>query len=156
MKPTSTWICDSCGAKIESVEHGWVEWLSKYEDGKTSARGLRLVHHVTHSPRKRGGCQYDGGAEHARDGMTISDLPLSRFTGPDGLMDLLALVAEGALPQRDVLEMIKRIHVPGYEHARLHFESAIAAGAFEPNTPKGFYRSSDIEATLAHAKANRT
>lgn len=156
MKETATWICDTCGESITAVEHGWVEWLSRYKNGKREGRGLRLVHHVPYSPRKdHGGCQYHGATEYRRDEMTISDCQLREFVGPGGLMDLLAMIAEEELPKDDVLEMIKRLHIPGYEQARGHFASAISDGAFEPNTAEGYYKTSDIRATLQWAQENR-
>ncbi len=63
-------------------------------------------------------------------------------------MELLLFIARGELPTPEVLEMIKRPRIPGYEHARLHFKDALAAGAFEPNTPEGYYTQSDISAIL--------
>jgi hypothetical protein len=41
-------------------------------------------------------------------------------------MRLLALIAEERAPTNDILEMIKRLHIRGYEQARLHFDEAIA------------------------------
>lgn len=155
IRPTSTWICDTCGYTIANPEQGWVEWLSCSDAGKRAGRGLRLVHHFPSSPLRDSagtGCQYNGQVELHRDGMTVSDVPLLDFLGPQGLMDLLAMIAEDELPKEELLEMIKRLHIPGYEHARHHFAAAIAAGAFEPNTPKGYYQMSDIAATLEYAK----
>ena len=37
------WRCDSCGRDIESVEDGWVEWLTERDSNK--GYGMRLVHH---------------------------------------------------------------------------------------------------------------
>ena len=44
--------------------------------------------------------------------------------------------------------MIKRLHIPGYEHARLHFNAAIDQLVFEPNTPPGFYWQHNNDAVL--------
>ncbi|XHR31043.1 MAG: hypothetical protein ACFUZC_10870 [Chthoniobacteraceae bacterium] len=44
--------------------------------------------------------------------------------------------------------MIKRLHIHGYEHARLHFDEAIANGVFEPNTALGYHPQEDIKAVL--------
>lgn len=135
------WICDTCGRTIEKVEDGWVEWLSHV--GTKKQRGFRLVHHV-------GGnhCQYDGQAVFERDGSIISDQPVREFVGADGLMLLLLMISEGELPKEEVVEMTKRLHVPGYEHARRHFKRAIAEGVFEPNMGVGFYSQDNIKATL--------
>lgn len=142
MKKAQTWICDVCGEPITSARDGWVEWLSNRAGGK----GLRLVHHKPASPR--GSCQYDSRSDAYGQGFTLSDLPLDEFLGPDGLMLLLSMLAEGELPKEEVLEMAKRLHIPGYEHARHHFARAISEGAFEPNMPEGYYWQSDIQATL--------
>lgn len=157
MNPTTTtWTCDTCGQQILTVGDGWVEWLTRKESDKFVGRGFRLVHHTGASSQKEGRrCQYDGNAEYRNDGSIINDLPLEQFTGPDGLMRLLSFIAEKELPTEEVLEMIKRIHIPGYEHARHHFKRAISDGAFEPNMPTGYYWQSDIAATLAWLKENR-
>jgi hypothetical protein len=148
MKADITWICDTCGELIEEKGKGWVEWLVIRKDkaDKPQGRGLRLVHHGSASPHGR--CQYDGSVEYRRDGGLLHDVPLQDFLGPDGLMRLLSLLAKGELPKDEVLEMIKRLHIPGYEHARKHFRRAIAEGVFEPNTMKGYYWQRDIEAVL--------
>jgi hypothetical protein len=67
-------------------------------------------------------------------------------------MRLLVFISEKELPVGEVLEMIKRLHIIGYEQARRHFASAISAGTFEPNMPTDFYSQSDIRATLAYLK----
>ena len=44
--------------------------------------------------------------------------------GPDGLKRLLEMLAEdkvGKVELLELLEIIKRIHIPRYEQARLHF-----------------------------------
>ncbi|EGQ7696218.1 MULTISPECIES: hypothetical protein [Vibrio] len=141
------WVCDTCGHSIEKQEDGWVEWIS-FSEGKVG-RNLRLVHSFSSSPQQVGRvrCQFDGNLEYKKDGGIVGDCSLSDLTGPDGLMRLLVFISENELPKDEVLEMIKRIHIPGYEDTRLHFEQAIRAGAFEPNMPKDFYNQSDINAT---------
>lgn len=150
MTKQNTWICDSCSQPITKVEHGWVEWLSKVEEKKFVGKGLRLVHHCSaHTPLDTR-CQYGRRAE--TDGFTLSDLPLKDFLGTNGLIDLLCFIATEQLPANEVLEMIKRLHVPGYEHARFHFARAISDGVFEPNTPPGYHSIEDINAVLKWAK----
>ena len=75
---------------------------------------------------------------------------MASFIGPDGLMTLLSFIHEKKLPEEEVLEMIKRLHIPGYEQARNHFKHAISEGAFEPGTPENYYFQSDIEATIKY------
>ena len=156
MTANTAWICDGCGEPIKNVADGWVEWVERndIETGRLVGRDLRLVHHLPASPRRHNfpGCQFDQKAEDRRDGSHVHDLGLTEFVGPDGLMRALALISEQRLPTPQVLELIKRLHIPGYEHARHHFARAISAGVFEPNTPKGFHWQRDIEATLCFVK----
>ena len=67
-------------------------------------------------------------------------------------MRLLSMIADDYVNKNDVLEMIKRLHIKGYEASRLHFKDAIIEGVFEPNTPANYYDQSDIEATLNYLK----
>jgi hypothetical protein len=150
MNTTTTWICDSCGEPITKAKDGWVEWLTREEEGVQVGRGLRLVHHCSaHSPLDTR-CQYNERAEYETDGSILSDLPLESYLGTNGLIDLLSLIAEKQIPVEEILELIKRLHIPGYEQARFHFDSAIEAGAFDPNTMPGYYSTNNIAATLEH------
>src|SRR5687767_5232931 len=145
---TSTWICDSCGAPINAIDHGWVEWLVREEGDEWVGKGLRLVHHV--AARNDYSCQYDGKAVFANGRYIISDFALKEGLGPDGLMRLLSMIeGEGRrLPTGEIIEMIQRLHLPGYEAARPHMKEAIEQGAVEPNLPKGFYWQYQIKAAL--------
>jgi hypothetical protein len=122
------WTCDECGEVIEKARHGWVEWFREMGSGKKTGEGLRLVHHLPASPRKKTnntGCQYDEHApEYRQRNLALCDLPLASMVGPNGLMRLLALLAQDCLPKAEVLELIKRLHVPGYESARLYMDEA--------------------------------
>jgi hypothetical protein len=144
MVPRSGWFCDACGGLIEDKDDGWVEWLTHVDrdTGTVTQRGLRLVHD---SER----CQYPRRYE---PGNSVSGLPLSAFLGADGLTHLLKFLAEKFSPPEEVLELIKRLHTPGYEHARGLFERAIQDGEIERSVPEGYYFQRDIEATLAYAE----
>ena len=148
----NTWICDTCGGIIEKPEDGWVEWISLTQAGiSPSGRDIRIVHSHSASPLdgpKK--CQYDGDIEFRKDKGVLSDNSLTDFIGPDGLMRLLVFISEQELPTPEVLEIIKRLHIPGYERARNHFDKAIYDGVFEPNMPKNFYNESDIKATIKY------
>jgi hypothetical protein len=48
----------------------------------------------------------------------VEGLPLERFVGPDGLMMLFSLLSDGSLPRDEILELAKRVQIPGYELAR--------------------------------------
>ena len=97
-------------------------------------------------------CQFNEDHEFRKDKGIVNDLPLKSFLGADGLMLLLSLIAEKRTPTEQVLEMIKRLHIPGYEHARPYFKKAISEGVFEPNTMAGYYWQCDIEAVLKYVE----
>ncbi|SRR6266481_905934 len=138
------WLCSECGEVIKKAEDGWVEWLNTpIDDPEHDYRGsgLRLVHHLPASPRKlkrEMGCQYNGNVEFQKNRSLVSDNSLSDFVGADGLMQLLAMLAENKMSRKEVLELTKRIHIPGYERAHLHFNEAISEGVYEPNTVVGY------------------
>ena len=81
----------------------------------------------------------------------MEGLPLERFVGPDGLMLLLSLIAEGEMPTPDLLELVKRLHIPGYEQTRDLFSEAILGGAVAPLIGEGFYLQSEIRELLTWA-----
>lgn len=141
--------CDSCGQEIKNVQDGWVEWISFAERDKTG-QGLRLVHK---NSRNNSLCQYDQRAEYDKHGGILSDNALEQFIGPDGLMRLLVMISENELSKAEVLEMIKRLHIPGYDQAKNYFDEAICNGYFEPNMPPRFYWQSDIAATMKYKKS---
>ncbi len=152
MKATTEWLCDRCFRPIQWVEDGWVQWLSTGSSPNIQAKNLQLVHHKSASPLTNSddGCYFDRRGTSQSKGYLAEDLPLRNFVGPNGLMMLLRLLEEGELPKEEVLEMIKRLHIPGYEGARHHFEEAIAAGDFEPNTQPSYHHQYQIEETLRY------
>ena len=113
------WRCDSCAGMITSVEGGWVEWLaSEDKHGNDIVSGLRLVHRGRRKNAPNHSCRYDP-LEEFRSGRTIVEgLPLERLVGADGLMILLSLLAVGELPHHEILELVKRVQIPGYELVR--------------------------------------
>lgn len=154
MLKTDEWVCDACGEPIKKPADGWVEWVEVEdpESGRFVGRDLRLVHHLPASPRgPYRGCQFDKRKENARNGGSLSGFALPDFLGPDGLMRLLLMAHDGAVPLEQIIEMVKRLHIPGYERARPFFRDAIRDGVFERNMPEGFYWQVDIQATLKYA-----
>ncbi len=67
------------------------------------------------------------------------------------MVRLLEMIAELDMPILGLLEIIKRIHIPGYEHAKRHFQRALDAGAIEPNTLEGYWRQDTIQLVLDFA-----
>jgi hypothetical protein len=143
------WRCDSCADMISSVQAGWVEWLaSEDKHGNDILRGLRLVHR---GRQKNHNCRYDP-LEEFRSGRTIVEgLPLERLVGADGLMILLSLLAEGELPHREILELIKRVQIPGYELVRNLSPRGQHSKLLSPVLSHGYYLQSEIREMLGWA-----
>ncbi len=150
-EPTTTWFCDRCGREIELAEHGWVEWIDLDHVGTAlpRGRGMRIVHHKPYSPRPEG-CQYVRGRDFTPD-EALGDDRLIEFQGPDGLMRLLELIAEQRLPTPELLEIVKRVHTPGYEHARRHFDAALAGEVLSLDVVYGYWWQDDLERVLRFA-----
>jgi hypothetical protein len=145
------WRCATCNELITRIEDGWVEWLSvEGEPGITRLKGLRLVHQLAASPRviARYGCQYDWHREFQMDQSIVEGLSLERFVGSDGLMLLLSFFGAGEMPKDDLLELAKRVQIPGYEQARELFPEAIETGVLEPSIGDGYYLQSEIRTLL--------
>jgi hypothetical protein len=148
------WICDTCGGKIHSPEEGMIEWYSvDDEKGIRRRANLRLVHGPAASPLiklnlKRKGCAFDMREESFWSAGWVENRPLGEFLGPDGLMRLLSLISEGEFPVAEVVKMIKRLHIPGYEMARDCFRAATFEGILAPGIQVDFCSQRDIAAVL--------
>lgn len=140
------WICETCGETIKQEGDGWLEW--KIDSRNGAKHSFRLVHDMAAAPNGRS-CQYN--FKSFPEGEGLGDLQLEQFTGDDGLMTLLEFLSDNPQSADEIIEMIKRIHIPGYESARRHFKAAIRDGVFEPNTKPGFHSTRDIDATNAWA-----
>jgi hypothetical protein len=148
------WTCGACTQAVTAIEDGWIEWLVSDEPGgREHLRGLRLVHTLAASPRRtrRYGCRYNPREQFKNHQALVEGLPLERFVGPDGLMLLLSLLADGELPSDEILDLIKRVQVPGYEQARSFFQSGLDREEFTPSIAKGYYLQSEIRALLKWA-----
>jgi hypothetical protein len=147
------WRCDSCGELITSIEGGWVEWLASESDrGQEVLRGLRLIHRDSIRPNGENKvCRYDSLKEF-RNGKTIVEgLPLERFVGPDGLMMLFSFLAAGNLPRREILELAKRVQIPGYELTRSLLQESISSNVVTQFLGHGCYLQSEIREMIALA-----
>lgn len=136
-----------------TAEDGWVEWLNqKVENAGRRIHRMRLVHcNPASSLPGPNGCQFDANEEYVQGNGGVADSELGRFLGPDGLTRLLEKLQPGAALD-EIVEMIKRLHTPGYEQARLHFDTAQSAGVFESDLRQGFYLQEQIQRTLAYAE----
>jgi hypothetical protein len=146
------WKCSSCGDLITRIEDGWVEWLAGEDERGERLKGLRLVHRLSPSAGSNGpGCRYDSVQEFRNDRSIVEGLSLERFVGSDGLMLLLSFLASGEMPCGDVLELAKRVQIPGYEQTRELFPEAIGMGVLSPAIGEGYYMESEIRELLSWA-----
>lgn len=126
LAPLTQFICDVCKEIIVSPSAGWLEWRC---NAQKACEGLRIVHHATASPLKpTRNCYY---SRRERDG----DVALNTCTGPDGLIRLLSFFVDKfdgrgltSGEAKEAAEIIRRLHVPGYEEARSYFGMALQDG----------------------------
>jgi hypothetical protein len=145
------WRCDTCGKLITSIEDGRVEWLAgQDEQGGTKLKGLRLVHRLAASSawHEQHVCQYDPRYEFRNGQNVVEGLPLERFVGPDGVMLLLSFIATGDMATNEVMELAKRVQIPGYEQVRKLFPEALAEGLVAPSIGEGYYLQWEIQSLL--------
>jgi hypothetical protein len=146
------WRCDFCGDIITSVQAGWVEWLaSEDKQGNDVLRGLRLVHRGRQKNARTHNCRYDPLEEFRRGRTIVEGLPLERLVDADGLMILLSLLAEGELPHREILELVKRVQIPGYELVRNLSPRGQHSKLLSPVLSHGYYLQSEIREMLGWA-----
>ena len=153
------WRCDSCGERVLDLQVGWVEWLAAEDTkGKPKISGLRLVHRRNTSPRWRApyGCQYNPRDEFRKNRAIVEGLPLDRFAGPDGLMLLLSMIAERELPVQELIELAKRVQIPGYEAVHELAQGAVSQGVIAPSISSGFYLQCEIWDVLQWAKYGKS
>jgi len=151
----SGWRCDSCGELVSRPQTGWVEWLAAEDnEGKPKPSGLRLVHGRDTGPRCRDqyGCQYNPGDEFRKNRGIVEGLSLDRFAGPDGLMLLLSMIAARELPVRELIELTKRVQIPGYEAVYEVVHDAVSEGVIAPSISSGFYLQCEIRDVLKWAR----
>jgi hypothetical protein len=151
------WKCSTCGKVITRTEDGWVEWRAfEGRRGTTHLTGVRLVHRLPGRRRKGGSqsCRYDARRCFRKDRSIVEGLALESFVGPDGLMLLLSFVAAGEMPVRDILELAKRVQIPGYELIR-DLPRQVTHKFTVPSIGDGFYLQSEIRAVLASYDQSR-
>jgi len=146
------WRCDSCGDFITNIQDGWVEWLaSEDKDGNDVLSGLRLVHRGPRQKARKHNCRYDPLLEFRSSQTIVEGLPLDRLVGPDGLMVLPSLLAQGELPRREILELVRRVQIPGYELIRSLFTDVQRSKVLSPVLGHRCYLQSEIQEMLASA-----
>ena len=151
----SGWRCDSCGKVVPDLQAGWVEWLAAEDTrGKPKVSGLRLVHCSNTGARSPTpyGCQYNPRDEFRKSRGIVEGLALDRFAGPDGLMLLLSMIAGRELPLQELIELAKRVQIPGYEAVHELVHDAVSEGVIAPSISSGFYLQCEIWDVLKWAK----
>ena len=154
----SGWRCDSCGELVPDLLAGWVEWLATEDTrGKPKVSGLRLVHrrNTAAGPPEPCRCRYNPRDEFRKNRGIVEGLALDRFAGADGLMLLLSMIAERELPAQELIELAKRVQIPGYEAVYEMVHDAVSEGVITPSISTGFYLQCEIWEVLEWAK-NRT
>ena len=154
----SGWRCDTCGQLVLDLEAGWVEWLAAEDTrGRQKVSGLRLVHRRNTGARSQEprGCRYNPRNEFRKNRGIVEGLALERFAGPDGLMLLLSMIAEREVPLQELIELAKRVQIPGYEAVYEMVHDAVSEGVITPSISAGFYLQCEISEVLEWAK-NRT
>ena len=150
----SGWRCDRCGELVPDLQAGWVELLAVEDTrGKPKVSGLRLVHRRNTRARspESYGCRYNPRDEFRKNRGFVEGLALDRFAGPDGLMLLLSMIAERELPLQ-LIELAKRVQIPGYEAAYELVHDAVSEGVIAPCISSGFYLQCEIWDVLKWAK----
>jgi hypothetical protein len=71
-------------------------------------------------------------------------------------MLLLSMIAERELPLQELIELAKRVQIPGYEAAYELLHDAITEGVIAPCISSGFYLQCEIWDVLKWAKYRTT
>jgi hypothetical protein len=67
-------------------------------------------------------------------------------------MLLLSMIAERELPPQELIELAKRVQIPGYEAVFEMVHDAVSEGVITPSISSGFYLQSEIWEVLESAK----
>lgn len=122
------WICDKCNEPINLAEHGWVEWMISKETDERS--DFQIVHYPWCLRNEK---------KFREQGFAVPGFPLQHYLGKDGLIRMLKLLAStNEKNQSQLIEIIQRLHIPGYEEARIFFEEAHLKNSLAPSK-KGVY-----------------
>jgi hypothetical protein len=68
---------------------------------------------------------------HYREDQLVGDMPLEHYLGSDGLVKLLVMFEQPLEDEQELIDVIRRLHVPHYEEARLYWSRARADGFFQ-------------------------
>lgn len=138
MQPLKEFVCDFCGGMINSPEEGYLEWIEPLGEPLHLAREFKVVHQSHFSPLKKSGRD----CYHHTNQRGRADLQLSEFVGQAGMSRLLNFLDAGPMfipdykasrikNMREFVELLRRLTIPYYEEARLHWVVAETDGFFQ-------------------------
>lgn len=151
LAPTNTWTCDVCQQAIMKPADGVVAWFTPDNADEQGSPGhdIRIIHNFGASPFEAvHRCYFRSVVELQREQANLADDTLDRFQGPDGFMRLFEMLATKELPETELIEIIKRIHVPLYEAARLLMANALKEGTIEGSVAPGFWTQQQMQTVL--------
>jgi hypothetical protein len=136
------WLCDLCGEEIKKAKNIRIRRTHAVsEDPGIMGRGLTIM--ISHD--------YDSSLETTAPGQCARieqyhtphtpDFDLRTVSGPDALVRLLSLMAEGHFTWKLINPIIMRLFVPGYEQARHYQKDAIADGVIVEDAEDCLYES---------------
>ena len=136
LTPVKQWICDECNEIIKKPEDGWLEW----EDSQGKKGNFRIVHHKTASPKAPHGDCY-------MKNKPVGDMHLHQFCGDDGLSALLTMFSDVEKPD-ELVDIIRRLHTPSYEEAKLYWSDAQDGGYFDSANEVSPYLQKSLEGLI--------
>lgn len=99
--------CDTCGESIQELNDGWVEWLSQGIKMKPVLGTLRIVHHIWET-QENAGCQYRSNSWIVREN-SLHDTGLKYFSTNEGKKEILSLIEQKSIAQKDGFELLRRL-----------------------------------------------
>ncbi|QFF98826.1 hypothetical protein PB01_08260 [Psychrobacillus glaciei] len=147
LEPLQQWYCDNCGEVIEKAEEGWLEWYRDIDKGNAfrKGKGFRIVHHNQR-------CMYNE-KELFKQNKLTADMHLDHYVGPDGLVYLLSKIQYDQVEDNaEIVEIIRRLHVPYYEEALKYHNIAEEKGYFDGENEVTRYTTSTSKYILNHYK----
>ncbi|MCD7975689.1 MAG: hypothetical protein LUG51_00500 [Tannerellaceae bacterium] len=154
------YVCDECGALIESPSQGLLEWRNKLDsNGKTIATGFRIVHHIVVSPLR--GVRPEGCYRYAPDSPDSECRPLSSIL-PVATPFLMAFLHPGCFHSasrdscrikdfNEFADLVRRLTIPYYEEARIYFEEALEDG-FNYCDKETVFRETNLQSLIRRYK----
>ena len=85
MNIKSKYTCQICKKTINNSKEGWVQWQ---ENDKLQYYGFKVIHHKIYSPNR---FIRDNGCYPYINDSKLNDLPLSYFSGIDGMEFLIQM-----------------------------------------------------------------